>query len=104
MKKLKINRREFYYEIIEFDDGEYGLSTGYKTIFYLYRGVKKIKKFLLFGPDKEIPIFEEVFTLHFSVEDTRYSKKEVRIELEKKIKVLEITEKREAEIKNGDII
>jgi len=100
MKKLEIYRRVLFYKVRSYQGGEYDMFTNYETIFYVYKGVEKRKKFWLFGPEYDYEIYEEVFTLGFNIESKNYSKKEVRDKIYEQVKLLE----RQEEIEKGELI
>ncbi len=97
MKELAIGGRIFQYRVSYFTS-EY--SDYHITEFF--QGVRTIKrkKYWLFGEEieKKIPKFS--FNLYVNIEDERYTKKEIREMIEKKIELLD----RKEEIKRGEIV
>jgi len=100
MKKLEYKGYTFFYEIKEFDCGDYGIFTCYETIFYKYLGKATKKKYWLWGGDVEYDDYEEWFTLDFNIESCKITKEEINKKLDKQIALI----KRCEEIKNGDIV
>ncbi len=99
MKKLEINDKTLYYKIIGFDCGEYGVTTCYKTYFFLEPKMK-VKKYWLWGSIIEIENTHEVFMLDYSIEEEWRTKLEIREDLEYRLELLN----RKEEIKRGEII
>jgi hypothetical protein len=74
------------------------------TIFYNETKIRSRKKYFLFGPiiTWEEPI--ELFRTEFDIEDLSYTKEELRVILEKKLKHFLGLQNREEEIRKGDLI
>lgn len=102
MKELSYTRNgkeyNFVYET-KCDIGEYGES--HWTDFYSPEPIKyKIRKYLFFGPLIEKTKYKKVFQIVFNVEDPRYTKLEVRKELNRRIDLMN----RKSEIERGEIV
>lgn len=97
MKELNIDGRTFQYKVSYFTS-EY--SDYHITEFFEGSCTIKRKKYWLFGNEieKKIPNFS--FNLYVNIEDARYTKKEIRKMLDKKIELLD----RKGEIERGEII
>ena len=97
MKTINVNGREFQYDVV-YDEAPFGDIV----ITEFYDGTKYVshKKYYFFGEKiiKEIP--NPVFYLNINIEDERYSKDEVRKQIEGAVERLI----RKEEIKRGDII
>jgi len=101
MKTLKYKDREFLYEVIEHDCGDYGTFICYETQFYDATPITKTrKKWLLFGPLVEYTIYNKLFRLYCNVEDPGKSKKSIHELLDMQIDLLD----RIDEINNGNIV
>ena len=96
MKDLNVNGRTFQYEIFS-DVSEYGEIVF--TEFYEGKETKTRRKFL-FGPEITEEVPHKVFTIDFDIEDTGYTKNDVRTILERNIELLD----REDQIQRGEII
>lgn len=98
LKKIVFEGRTFYYRVI-CESGDYG--DYYYTKFYKTNDVVKYRpKYYLFGPSIPVPANKKVFRVEINIEDCRYTKKEVRDKIARKVEILD----RCKEIKNGDII
>lgn len=97
MKTININGKEFKYEIF-YDASEY--SEYYLTVFYDCINTVEYRKYLLFGPKLIKEVGNEVFRVHFNIEDPSLTKGELRDILERKVELLQ----REEEIKKGELI
>lgn len=97
MKELTIEGRTFQYKIKYFTS-EY--SDYYVTEFFEGTCTIKRKKYLFFGEEVEKKIPKFSFELYANIEDERYTKKEIREMLIKKIELLD----RKEEIKRGEIV
>jgi len=104
MKKLSIGGWDLFYKIESFECGPYGGMDCHRTQFYLHKGTEKRKRYWFFGAEYDYEVYEEVFQLDFSVEDSNYTKDVIREKLNKEIERLEVLELRRIEIQKGDII
>lgn len=97
MKELTIEGRTFQYKVTYFTS-EY--SDYYVTEFFEGTCTIMRKKYLFFGEEveKKIPNFS--FNLYVNIEDERYTKREIREMIMKKIELLN----RKEEIKRGEIV
>lgn len=73
------------------------------TDFYI-QNIKRIKKYLLFGPTVEIKRYERVFDVDFDIEQPKYSMTEVQDAIGKKLKMYSDIEDRKMQIASGKII
>lgn len=97
METIIISGREFQYEILWYD-GEYGDYA--ETIFYQGTTTETKRKYLFFGPKITVEVPIQVFKFDGNIKSNRYTKKELKEKLEKKVKLLD----RQAEIDRGELI
>lgn len=86
---IEIDGRKLEYYVDQFND----------TMIYEEREVTR-KKWFLFGETIKVKKDVLLFRFNWNITNPRYTKKEVRKEIEKKLKIL----KREEEINRGEII
>lgn len=103
-KKLKdLNYKKFpdlKYKVC-FDSGEYG---GYYTEFYRGIKIKRIRKFLLFGPYIEYEVPNKLFSLSDNIEDCSYTSEYWRKQIDSQMERHAEKEARCKEIKNNKIV
>lgn len=102
MKELKYTKDgkdyNFLYEV-NYDVGEYGESEW--TDFYSPETIKyKVRKYLFFGPLVEKTKHRKLFQISFSIESPRFTKSEVRKELNRAIDIMN----RKSELEKGEIV
>lgn len=100
MKKINFEGREFFYEVKDFDCGEYGGITGYNTEFYDGPTVSYRKMFWLFGKTIKVEAYNPIFIVDCNIENPFYTKEQIHKEIAKKVKILD----RKEEIEKGKII
>ena len=101
-KKISILGLEYFYLLCG-DMNDYG-DEWYWTVFYNETKIRSRKKYFLFGPiiEWEEPI--ELFRTEFDIEDSSYTKDELRVIMEKKVIRFLGLQNREEEIRKGDLI
>jgi hypothetical protein len=101
MKTIEFECEPFLYRVEEFECGDYGAYTCYRTHFYSFAPIRtKRKKWYFFGPEIEITSHEKLFTLKYSIESVDVLAKTIRQDLEREIELLNRAE----QIANGQII
>lgn len=109
MKKIYIDRTEYYYKIV---DHSTTITEYYTTEFYtLTKDTVRKRKYMFIGPIVEAPVWKEEFVVGINIEDPKYSKEYVRGRISKAIERLikdlnDEQEKlvRKSEIDRGEII
>lgn len=105
LKEIEYNGIKYLYRVEQYSCGEYGSCDCYRTIIYSseYR-TKKVRKYWLFGEYIDKKIYDKLFTLKFDVENSKYSKEEVKEAFDKKYQLWLKNLNREKEIESGNIL
>lgn len=97
MKKIVINGQEFEYKVF-LDCSEYGEYEW--TEFYQGEEIETYKRFVFFGKTITEVVPKLMFKLHINIEDSCYTKEDIREKLSRQVELLN----RKEEIKRGEII
>ena len=98
MKELDFDGRLFFYDIVSHECGDYGAFTCYTTDFYdTERIITERKKFYFFGPIVQEVSYKKLFTIDFSIESEKVTKKKARAAVQKEVDLMN----RREEIKQG---
>jgi len=93
MKKLTYNDEDYFYEI----DKDYSITYIYSSKIY---DIVYSRKYVIFGPKKEIKNYKLLYKLHIDIENPKYDKDFIKSQLFIAYKWIN----REKEIDNGEII
>ena len=96
-----IDGKELKYKITRYDS-EYGDCV--KTEFYETHTIKKRKRWILFGEEREIIIPNTIFTIWEDFHSPRLTKEYWKREIRKKLTKYESLKTREDEIQNGEFV
>lgn len=106
MKKIIINNETFYYESWDAHyEGDYDsyFKVTAKTQFYT-KGLKKRKKYFLFGPKIDKVVYNYAFSVDHNIEDPSYSKEQNNEAIDIYYNNYRQMNIRKLEIEKGDIL
>lgn len=96
-----LDGRELKYKITWWDN-EWGEHV--ETEFYETFDIKKRRRWILWGEEKEIIIPHTMFKVHHDFHSAKLSKEYWRREIRKKLKKYDSLKARDTEIKNGEFV
>jgi hypothetical protein len=100
MEEIEYNGKKFLYLIEEYECGDYGAFSCFKTHFFNpFPTITERRKWYLFGRKIKVENFDLLFTLDYSIKSPKVLKEKIQKDLDEQIKLLN----REEEIKRGEI-
>lgn len=101
-KPITILNTNFMYEVECYVDND--ILSSFETSFYIQTNIKQQRKWWLFGPIVEVPIYNYCFHINNDIENPRLDRSNLKETLENMAQEYLDIEKRRLEILNGEII